>query len=369
VPNLVGETSPQPAVAIDGRSRWDETGGLALLERKLAFGMAAGNAGVAAWIWSRSDPYHLGRPDGSSTLWVDQLTAFARFAREAEPFLGDARASDVAVVLPQSLQLSVFGHYAIEAQQKCVRALYHHARTSAQVVGEYQVELLGSPRLIVLPSPWVLSPTAWNAILEKVRAGATLLVSGPFDADEHFQPTGRARAVGLEYAADVLATRESAVRWPGGEGRATFSGDKTTYLERARLPGGATFARRTLGKGQLLFFALPLELNDDLSLVGEVYRWALAEARAVPLYRTTLLDPGILICPIALETGTLYLVASESSERSEVAWRDTTSGRELRVALDPGRAALRLVHRDGRVVARYDPPAAAAPTPSAEPAR
>jgi hypothetical protein len=90
VPNLVGETAPQPAVAMDGRSRWDEAGGLALLDRKLSFGMAAGNAGVAAWIWSRSDPYHLGRPDGSSTLWVDRLAELGRFAREAEPHLSDA---------------------------------------------------------------------------------------------------------------------------------------------------------------------------------------------------------------------------------------------------------------------------------------
>jgi hypothetical protein len=184
---------------MDGRSRWDETGGLALLERKLAFGMAAGNAGVAAWIWSRSDPYHIGRPDGSSTLWLDRLTALGRFAKEAEPHLADARPSDVAIVLPQSLQLSVLGHYGVEAQQRCVRALYHEARASADVVGEYQVERLGNPRLILLPSPWVLGERAWDALLERVRGGATLLVTGRFDADEHFRPTGRPRAIGLDY--------------------------------------------------------------------------------------------------------------------------------------------------------------------------
>ena len=351
-PNLVGETSPQPAVAVDGRSRWDETGGLALFERKLALGMAAGNAGVAAWNWSRSDPYHIGRPDGSSTLWVDRLTALARFAKEAELHLADARPSDVVLVLPQSLQLSVFGHYSLEAQQRCVRALYHEARASAEVVGEYQVELLGNPRLILLPSPWVLSARAWDVLLEKVRAGATLLVTGRFDADEHFRRTGRQRTIGLDYESDILANRENPVQWPGGVGRAVFSGDKTTYLERAVLPGGATFARRAVGRGQLLFFSLPLELNDDLRLLGDVYRWALAEAKVEPVYRTSLDDPGILICPTPLETGTLYVLTSESSVGRDVRFRDVASGQDLRVDLAPGRAALLLVTRAGEVVAR-----------------
>jgi len=335
---------------VDGRSRWDETGGLALFERKLALGMAAGNAGVAAWIWSRSDPYHVGRPDGSSTLWLDRLTELARFAKKAEPHLADARPSDVVLVLPQSLQLSVLGHYGIEAQQRAIRALYHEARASAEVVGEYQLELLGSPRLIILPSPWVLTDRAWDALLEKVRGGATLLVTGRIDLDEHFRPSGRTRAISLDDEPAILAAREHPVRWPGGAGRAVFSGDKTTYLEQALLPGGATFARRGVGRGQVLFFSLPLELNDDLRLLGDVYRWALAEAGVEPVYRTALDDPGILICPTPLETGTLYVLTSESSVAREVRFRDVASGRDLRVDLAPGRAALLLVTRTGEVV-------------------
>src|SRR5262249_40629254 len=149
-------------------------------------GVAAGNSGALAWIWSRSDPFHVGRPDGSSTAWVDALTRLAGFARDVAPHLTDARPGPVAIVLPQSLQLSVLGRYGLEAQQKAVRALYQHARGSAYVVGEYQLELLGDPRLIILPSPWVLSEPAWAALVAKVRAGATLLVTGPFHMDEHF---------------------------------------------------------------------------------------------------------------------------------------------------------------------------------------
>jgi len=355
VPDLLGETGAQPAVSISGESRWDETKGLGLVERKLAMGLGAGNAGSAVWIWSRSDPFHFGRTDGSATLWIEALGRLGGFAQEAEPHLSDARPGDVALVLPQSLQLSVFSDYALEAQQKCMRALYHHARGCAYAVGEYQLELLGQPRLILLPAPWVLSPKAWDALLEKVRAGATLLVTGRFDLDEHFHPTERHRAAGLDYEPRILSTRENPVRWPGGAGRATFSGNKTTFLERAGLPAGATFARRAVGQGQVLFFTLPLELNDDLKLLGDVYRWALHEARVTPVYRTGLEDPGILICPTPLESSTLYVLTSESSQRRDVVFQDVASGKELRVGLDPGRAALLLVTREGRVVARYEP--------------
>jgi hypothetical protein len=355
MPNLVGETGPQPAVSISGHSRWDEAQGFALLERKLAMGLAAGNAGALAWIWSRDDPFHVGRPDGSSTPGVEALTHLAAFAKEAAPHLSDARPADVAIVLPQSLQLSVLGRYGLEAQQKCVRALYQEARASAYVVGEYQIELLGSPRLILLPSPWVVSQHAWDAILDKVRGGATLLVTGPFHLDEHFRPTDRPHALGLDYEPGILDVRSHAVQWPGGQGRAVFSGDKTTHLDLARLTGGATFARRSLGQGQVLFFTLPLELGDDGALLESVYRWALAQAKVEPVYRTALDDPAILICPTVMDTGTLYVLTSESSIPRDVVFTDVASRKDLRVHLGPGRAALLLVDHAGQVVAQYHP--------------
>jgi Beta-galactosidase len=355
VPNIVGETGPQPAVSVDGHSRWDETGGLPLLERKLVLGLAAGNSGALGWIWSRADPFHIGRPDGSSTLWVEALTHLGAFARDLAPHLSEERPGEVAIILPQSLQLSALGRFGIEAQQACVRALYQRARSSAYVVGEYQTELLGHPRLILLPSPWVLNQHAWAAILEKVRGGATLLVTGVFDDDEHFRATPRSKDLGLDCSSEILGTRENPVEWPGGHGRAVFSGDKTTYLEQARLPGGATFARKAVGQGQILFFTLPLELNDDPLLLGQVYRWALDQAKVAPIYRTTLDDPGVLICPTALETGTLYVLTSESSARREVGFTDVASGSELRVTLEPGRAGALMVDRSGTIVARYEP--------------
>ena len=156
LPNLVGETGVQPASRIDTSWRWDEVGALGLYERKLALGLAAANAGSLQWDWAKGDAYGIKRSDGSNKIWQDVLRGMAQFALKAAPHITHARAPEVAIVLPQSLQLSVFNGYALDAQQQCVRALYHYARASAYVVGEYQIQLLGDPRLIILPSPWVL---------------------------------------------------------------------------------------------------------------------------------------------------------------------------------------------------------------------
>ena len=111
------------------------------------------------------------------------------------------------------------------------------------------------------------------------------------------------------------------MRWPGGEGWFSFSGDKTTYLDRAVPASGATFERHPLGAGEILFLSLPLELSDDVELLSRVYRWALDEAGVEPVYRTGIDDPGIVIIPTALEEATLYVVASESSEARRVSWK------------------------------------------------
>jgi hypothetical protein len=257
----------------------------------------------------------------------------------------------VAIVLPQSLQLSTWNGFALEAQQKCVRALYHYARVEAYSVGEYQIDVLGNPKLIILPAPFELTEHAWQALLDRVNSGATLLVSGRFDQDAHFHPTARQTAVGLDYEPGPLLSRETVLDSPAGQARLTYSGDKTTYIDRAFLADGSTWRERTVGKGRLLFAALPLELNDNLQAIGDVYRYALRIARVAPAYSTTVQDPGILIAATRFPHATLYVITSESGRPSGVSFRDQLSRKQFSGRLEPGRAAMLLVEENGTVSA------------------
>jgi hypothetical protein len=355
LPNITGETGYQPVWAPDGAWRYDEFTGLGLTERKWALGFAAGSTGAMQWDWAREIDFGMQRSDGSAKVWENRMRDLGEFARKAAPAATALALPEVALILPQSFQMSVLKELALKAQQNAVRALYSYARGQAYAVGEYQSELLGSPKLILLPSPFGLTDSAWKAIEEKVRSGAILLVTGPFDADAHLHTHAPLNDFEPPYRTEPLTIRENGLHFPGGNLALSFSGDKTTVLNRAVLHGGEDWMETPLGKGKILFSAFPLELNDNLQSLGEVYRYAMKAAGIVPVYTTTLNDPGIIICPTSYPSATLYVVTSESDQH-QVSFKDVRSGRDLNGHLDSGRAALLLVGNDGKLLSTYNWP-------------
>jgi hypothetical protein len=352
-PNITGETGYQPVWAPDGVWRYDELTGLGLIERKWALGFADGSSGALQWDWSREGDFGMLRSDGSAKVWENQMKALGEFARQAAPLATGIKLPEVALVLPQSFQFSVGNSFAVEAQQTAVRALYGYARSGAYAVGEYQIDQLGSPKLILLPSPFGLTEVAWQAILDHVNEGAVLLVTGPFDFDAHMHPTGRRSAIGLDFQTGPLTERDQWMHFPGGDEKLVFSGNKTTYLSSAELPGGNGWAEKSLGRGKILFAPFPIELNDNVAAVGDVYGYALKAAGVAPVYSTTLTDPGIIICPTQYPDATLYVITSESNLK-QVDFTDLRSGKHLAGTLGYGEAAIVLIGKDGKLISAYN---------------
>lgn len=352
IPNITGETGYQPAWAPDGTWRYDEFTGLGLTERKWVLGFAAGSSGAMQWDWDREVDFGMLRSDGSSKIWENRMRDLGHFAQAAAPFATSLIEPQVALVLPQSYQLSVDNSEAIQAQQTAVRVLFQINRAQAYSVGEYQPELLGSPKLILLPSPMALTDSAWEAILSRVKAGAVLLVSGPLD-DAHFHATTRGQALGIESSTAPLTTRQNFVKLAGKEEQLTYSGLKTTTLSRAALANGADWADVPLGKGRILFSALPLELNDNPQAIADVYADALKAAAVEPVFTTPITDSGILICPTLFPAATLYALASESNQTA-ITFTDLRSGKTFSGSLAPGHAALLLVGADGQLITSYN---------------
>ncbi len=114
-------------------------------------------------------------------------------------------------------------------------------------------------------------------------------------------------------------------------------------------------AEKPLGKGKILFAALPLELNQNLKAVGDIYRYAMKVANISPTYTTTMTDAGILICPTRLPKATLYVLTSESNRKAVVV-HDVSSGKEFSGQLENGRAALLLISDEGKLIATYNWP-------------
>ena len=354
-PNLIEETGPQPVSSMDGSSRWDEIQGTPLLERKFALAFANAGAGVLHWDWTHSGAFGIIRRDGSYKQWMDVLSGLATFARDAQAYTTEAKLPDIALVLPQSLQLSTFGGWGINAQQNAVRALYQNARATAFVIGEYQLSGMPDAKLIIVPSPWILRQEAWEQLMKKVNDGATLLISGRIDADEHWHTVlNRASDWSVRYSHASLTTREVLVKWPGDSARLSYAGDGTTYGERGVLNDGSTFLDVSLGAGHILYFAVPLEFTNQLDAMGRIYKFAIMRSGAGLAYETSCKDPGILICPTQLPDATLYVLTSESSSTEPITFRDMLSRKDILVNLAPGKAALLLISRDGHVVASYN---------------
>ncbi len=355
MPNITGETGYQPVWAADGAWRYDELTGLPLTERKWALGFAAGSSGAMQWDWAREVDFGMQRSDGSAKLWEPMMQRLGQFAQSAAPYATNFLKPETAIILPQSFQLSTSNGLAIEAQQNAVRALYYYARGEAYAVGEYQIAALASPKLILLPSAFALTEDAWQAILARVKDGAVLLLTGPFAGDAHFHPTGRQNQIGLAYADAPLTLRSHLFQWPGGEEELTFAGSKTTTLSRAQLPDGQDWKEVSVGKGKILFATLPVELNENLKAVGDIYRYAMKAANIAPTYTTTVTDAGILICPTRLPEATLYVLTSESNQKA-VSFRDLRSGKSFSGQLENGRAALLLISNEGKLIATYNWP-------------
>ncbi len=352
MPNITGETGYQPAWNPDGTWRYDELTGTAIEERKWALGFAAGSSGAMQWDWAREADFGMQRSDGSAKVWEAMMRDMGQFATAAAPYATGLTLPQTAIILPQSLQLSVYNTQALEAQQTAVRVLYQYNRTEAYAVGEYQTDTLGTPKLILLPSPYGLAAKAWTDIEARVRAGAVLLISGPFNGDAHLHATDRAQQLGLQARLEGLQLRDDTMQSPAGDDPLVYTGLKTTVLDRLALAGGQGWAELPLGQGKVLVSAYPLEMNGNLQSIADVYAYAIKTAGISATYTTDMKKPGILICPTTLPHATLYVLSSET-DTAPVSFHDTRSNKSFAGTLDAGRAALLLVGEKGELLASY----------------
>jgi hypothetical protein len=134
----------------------------------------------------------------------------------------------------------------------------------------------------------------------------------------------------------------------------SYSGDKTTYTERGLLRNEQTFLDLPLGKGHLLYFTVPLEFSDQINTVGRIYKFAMKYAGVKTVYETLCEDPGMLICPTQLPNATLYVFTSESSSFVPFSFKDSESKTNFHITLEPGRAALMLIGKDGQIISSYN---------------
>lgn len=320
-PNLIEETGIMFVEGVDGRCWRTPEECRNLLERKMALSFAAGCAGFIQWLWNTNvymdsdNEVGIGflRADGSEKPELEAFRGLARFfAANAHRMVG-RRPEEVCLVIPHSNMFSV-RNLADAATRRAVRALEHHLGLPCRAVSEYRAEEVGDAKLIVLPSPRVLTEKCWQTLLQKVEAGATLLVTGFIEADEHWRPVARLKPFDLETRA-VPVAREEQVRLQntgvcvGG----IFEGDKIQKLDKAVLPNGSAPECQVIayGVGRLIYCPIPIELAEsDYATSWPLYLEGAKQAGLTPV--DTPVIPSLVVRRVDFCDCTLVLLVNES---------------------------------------------------------
>jgi hypothetical protein len=336
-----------------------------LLERKMAFAMGANGAGFIQWLWNTNayipddNEASIGffRADGTAKPELEPFRAMAAFWREHGSLLVDKQLEDVVMVVPQSHLFSV-RDFASAATKRAVRVMHYDCLTPMRVAGEYALAREFIPgMLILLPCPQIFTDAAWNVLMSAVRNGATLLVTGVIDRNEHWIPVNRSRELGL-HAAIAPVAQDEALSIDGVEVQAGFHGDSFQGIEKEFVDDEevARVHAVPLGKGKVIWCPLPLETASESGPVAALYRYAIRQAEVRAVFSLDHADSSVLIRPSVFAHCVLYTLINESGQHKQINLTHLENQARISVPLPPQRAAHAIVDRSsGQIAAELFP--------------
>ncbi len=359
---LIQETGLQRQLNLDEIARRTPASEAALLERKIATSFIQGS-GAIEWLWntnsymteSNETPIGAVRTDYTEKPEATLLRAYAQFAPSLREHLRDPQLPSIAIVTSQAAQYSVLADFQVAAQQRAVRALTYDAHLPAYVIAENQIEKLGLPKLVILPSPQALSEAAWRALLKYVDAGGNLLVTGPVDRDQHWQIVHRAADLGLPAHVEPLTYHNATIRLQDRSLSLAFGQQQQNWLDSLRFDDGSTFKETPHGKGVIFWTAYPVELADNAEATAELYTSVAARLKIAPMFSIqSSLTPGVLVFPTLLADSVLYVFVSDSVHDAAVNLRDQATGVPLTFSLPAEHAAIAVIgKKEKKIVAKY----------------
>jgi hypothetical protein len=359
---LIQETGLQRELNLDEIARRTPENEAALLERKVATSFIQGS-GAIEWLWntnsdmteSNETPIGAIRTDSTEKPEATVLREFARFAPSLQEHLQNPQLPPIAIVTSQASQYSVLADFQLEAQRRAVRALTYLARLPVYVVAENQIERLGNPKLVILPSPQALGDSAWTALLKYVDAGGTLLITGPVERDEHWQARHRAVELGVKAHAEPLVYHNAAISFGNASLHLAFGQQQQNWLDSLKFEDDSTFKEIARGKGRIYWAAYPVELAEDLQSAGDLYSQVAARMNLSPPFATgTALASGVLVFPTVMANSVMYVFVSDSDKDMSVNIRDQATGVPIVFPLRAQHAALAVIgKKEKKVVAKY----------------
>ena len=362
-PLLIQETGEQRRMQMDGQLRLSAEQEGWQLERKIAISFAQA-AGALEWVWNvnatmandNEVPIGAVRPDGTEKPEARVLAGYAAFVNRSPQSFTHIEPPAVTMVTSQTLLYSILGGLGLETQKKALRAMAYYDHTPLRMLPENRLEDLGAPKLVFLPSPQGLTDAAWAQLMAYVEQGGTLLVTGPVNRDEHWQPVDRMGPLGVKATVGPLVVRGSELSLPGGMSFALGFPASVQQSETwtQRFADGKAVDVIPHGNGKILWTADPVEFADGYDATAALYRWALEQAGVAPVFREREpLSPDVLAFPTVLDDGEIYSFSNESDTTQRVDITDALTQAHIEFTMEPQRGALLLLDRAGKVLSSY----------------
>jgi hypothetical protein len=330
-----------------------------LLDRKMAISFAVDGAGFIEWVWN-TNPYmnstnevgigfhrvdRSAKPELRAFIWFAQLMKiFASSLRERQP-------EPVTMVIPHSQMFSPRSA-AQEATRRCVRAMYYHCGVPLQAISEYTINDYSlNAKLIIVPSPGVLTQKCWDALLAAAKAGATVAISGVIDEDEYGRPLERSKLFDAVVTKKPVSPSE-AITIGADNFVIRYEGEKMQRLEKAVARSRAPFLL-PYGSGYLLWSPLPLELGDSMAALTAFYKLALAQARVAPRFKAEPYSPAVLVIPSLFRDVAFYTFISETDQDVTMQVTHLETPANFSVKVRAGRSAIVVLERkSGTILSR-----------------
>lgn len=330
-----------------------------LLERKMAISLAVDGAGFIEWVWN-TNPYmnstnEVGigfhRVDRSAKPELQPFLRIAKFMAQHGASLRERQPELVVMVIPHSQMFSPRS-FAHDATRRCVRAMYYHCGMTMQAVSEYTIgDYSLNPKLIVVPSPGVLTQKCWDALLAACRRGATVAISGVIDSDDHGLPVERSRLFNADANIESVSPSEE-ISIAGQSFITRYDGEKIQRIEKS------VFLRNRIlvqpyGLGHFIWSPLPLELGDSMSAVVAFYKQALQQARVSPIFSAAPHSPAVLVLPSLFRDVALYTFISDTDRDRMVQVTHLETRTRFPVLVSAERTAMVLLDRkSGKILSK-----------------
>jgi hypothetical protein len=223
------------------------------------------------------------------------------------------------------------------------------------VIAENQLEHLGAPKLVILPSPQALTDRAWSVLLRYVEQGGNLLVTGAIERDEHWQLVQRMDALGIGGHAEPLVYHNAELMLGQRRISLDFGQQQQNWLDSVRFDDGSTLKEIDHGKGRIHWASYPVELAENLQSAAELYSHVADQLKIGPPFTMQAPVPaGVLVFPTMLADSILYVIVSDCDQDASISIRDEATGVPLRFRLASQHAAIAVIgKKERRVVAKY----------------